>query len=106
MRHKIFAIAVLFAMPVSLFARSHAEAGKSLNPQDAALISKAVENEKTTLAEIRKTTPFVETYLQRETRRKMMLVILSLITISSAVPRSKRHLTQKSSLSATSRRPA
>ena len=67
MRHTILAIAVLVAMPVSLFARSHVEVGKAINAQDAALVSKAIQNEKSTLAEIRKCTPIVETYIQRDT---------------------------------------
>jgi len=66
MRHTILAIAVLFAVPVSLFARHRTETNVPLTGQDAALVAKAIQHEAAILPEFRKSTPIVETYIQRD----------------------------------------
>ncbi|MGB8481397.1 MAG: M48 family metalloprotease [Acidobacteriaceae bacterium] len=66
MRPTALAIVLLFAVPFSLHARNRTEASKAMNGQDAALVTKAVQHEAAILAEIRKSTPIVETYIQRD----------------------------------------
>ncbi|MGC9293358.1 MAG: hypothetical protein ACP5EP_11670 [Acidobacteriaceae bacterium] len=66
MRPTALAIVLLLAVPFSLHARNRTEANKSLNGQDAALVAKAVQHETAILSEIRKSTPIVETYIQRD----------------------------------------
>jgi hypothetical protein len=63
---KNLAIVLLFALPFSLHARNRTEASNALNGQNAALIAKAIQHETAILAEIRKSSPIVETYIQRD----------------------------------------
>ena len=67
MRPTALALVLLLAAPFSLHARNHNEANQPLNGQDAALVAKAVQHEAAILSEIRKSTPIVETYIQRDT---------------------------------------
>ncbi len=67
MRPTALTIVLLLAVSFSLHARNRTETHKSMNGQDAALVAKAVQHEAAILSEIRKSTPIVETYIQRDT---------------------------------------